>query len=136
MAYILGVKTSGDHLHFTVTGENTAENVSGYFSEVLQICHQRRCSRVLIEENLQGPSLNTYTIFNIITEAIQHNPPEPRLFAYVDTNPMHNMDAMHFAETVAVKRGVLVKLFSNVPEAERWLADQKKGSSGARRPRA
>lgn len=136
MAYILSVKPSGDQLHFTVTGENTAENVSGYFSEVLQICHQRRCSRVLIEENLQGPSLNTYTIFNIITEALQHNPRESRLFAYVDINPMHNMDAMHFAETVAVNRGVLVKLFSNVPEAERWLANQKQSGSGSRRQRA
>jgi len=136
VAYILNVKPVGDHLHFTVTGENTAENVSGYFSEVLQICQQRRCSRVLIETNLQGPSLNAYTIFSIISEAIQHSPPGSRLFAYVDTNPIHDMKAVHFAETVAVNRGITIKSFLNVPEAERWLADQQGGGSGARRRRA
>lgn len=135
MAYTLSVKTKGDHLHFTVTGENTAENVSGYFSEVLRICQQRHSSRVLIEENLQGPSLGTYAIFNIISLAVQQHPPGSRLFAYVDINPMHDMGAMHFAETVAVNRGIAVKLFSRVPEAEQWLADQKKGRSGLRRPR-
>lgn len=135
MAYILDSKRSGDHLHFTVTGENTAENVSGYFSEVLRICLERRCSRVLIETNLEGPSLNTYAIFNIISEAIRHSPPGSRIFAYVDANPIHDMKAMHFAETVAVNRGFMIKSFSNVQEAERWLADQKMGLSDVQRPR-
>ena len=126
MAYILGVKPRGDYLHFTVTGENTAETVSGYFSEVLQICQERRCSRVLIETNLQGPSLSPYAIFNTISQAIQHSPSGSRVFAYVDVNPMHDRKAVHFAETVAVNRGFRIKSFSSVAEAEKWLADLKK----------
>lgn len=41
--------------------------------------------------------------------------------AYVDVNEDHNSALMKFAETVAVNRGINIRLFENVHDAERWL---------------
>jgi hypothetical protein len=41
--------------------------------------------------------------------------------AYVDINPEHNANDMEFAEDVAVNRGVFVRVFSTIHEAEQWL---------------
>ena len=41
--------------------------------------------------------------------------------AYVDTNPDLPRDMAEFAELVALNRGVNVRLFSTLSEAEQWL---------------
>jgi len=41
--------------------------------------------------------------------------------AYVDPNPEHSAETMHLAEAVAATRGILVRTFRNVAEAESWL---------------
>jgi hypothetical protein len=43
-----------------------------------------------------------------------------RALAYVDVKAEGSL--MEFAETVAVNRGLPVQVFSNVAEADRWLA--------------
>lgn len=124
MSYDLKVKRKEGYLHITVTGENTRDNVAGYLSEVPKQCLDHHCPYVLIEENLRGPSLNIPTIFNIAAEGSRHVRPEVRAIAYVDVNAEHDLDKMQFAEDVAVNRGVFVKLFSSVPDAEKWLIEQ------------
>jgi hypothetical protein len=44
--------------------------------------------------------------------------------AFVDVNPNHDQGLMKFAETVAVNRGVQVRVFRNVPAAEQWLTSE------------
>jgi len=39
----------------------------------------------------------------------------------VDTNPEHDFLDMQFAETVAVTRGINIRMFESPPEAEAWL---------------
>ena len=121
MSYVLSVENKGAYLHITVTGANTPENVANYLSEVRNKCEEHQCSNVLIEENLRGPSLNTVTIYNIVTEAGDRVWPVVRRIAYVDVNQEHNREAMRFAETVAVNRAVNVRLFSSVLDAQKWL---------------
>jgi hypothetical protein len=69
MPYVLSVENKEAYLHITVTGDNTPENVANYLSEVRNKCVEHQCSKVLIEENLRGPSLGTGIIYNIVTEA-------------------------------------------------------------------
>jgi hypothetical protein len=45
-----------------------------------------------------------------------------RQVAYVDTNLEHDSSLLEFIETVAVNRGVHVRVFATVREAEAWLA--------------
>ena len=41
--------------------------------------------------------------------------------AYVDVNPEHPTAHMQFAETVAVNRGMNIRMFATVAEAEEWV---------------
>jgi hypothetical protein len=44
--------------------------------------------------------------------------------AFVDTNPEHDAARMRFAETVAVNRGVRLRVFPTVGEAEKWIQEE------------
>ena len=85
-------------------------------------CLEQNCFNVLVEENLQGPGLRTFDIFEVVKEASKNVHPQVFRIAYVDVNPEHNQVDLRFAENVAVNRGVNVRLFSTVAEAESWLS--------------
>ncbi len=121
MSYVLRLENKGAYLHITVTGDNTPENVANYLSEVRDKCVEHQCSTVLIEENLRGPSLAPSIVFSIITEAATRVWPIVKRIAYIDTNPAHQTETLQFAETVAVNRGVNIRFFSRIAEAEQWL---------------
>lgn len=127
MSHALTVSRKEGYLHVIVTGDNTAEDVQQYLLGVRDACEKQACPYVLIEENLQGPSLATLELFQVIAGAAQPSP-AVRCIAYIDANPQHDAERMKFAETVASNRGMLVKMFSSVPEAEKWLAQYASAS--------
>jgi hypothetical protein len=86
MSYKLTVTQKPAYLHAIVTGPNTRENVAGYIGEVLRECVHRGCSRLLIEERLKGPRLNTLDVFRISTEGSDRAGGSFRAVAYVDVN--------------------------------------------------
>lgn len=124
MSHVLTLEPKGSYLVVTVTGDNTPEDVAEYLSEVREACLKHRFARVLIVENLRGPSLGTFSIHDIVTRASQDVWPEIHRIAYVDVNQEHSVGAMRFAETVAVNRGVNARVFPNVSDAAKWLEDQ------------
>ena len=83
---------------------------------------QRNCSAVLLEMNLSGPSLNVLSIFNIISERAPYAFGLKRI-AYVERGSGRAPEQARFAETVARNRGVNVRLFWSVGEAEDWLRE-------------
>ena len=125
MSYTLNTESRGAYLYITVTGENSLETVRDYLSEVHEICLRYQCPDVLIVENLSGPSLNTLVIYDLVSRKSAQAAHVIGRMAYVDINPEHNFKAMEFAEDVAVNRGVMVRVFSNIPEAEQWLLSQQ-----------
>ena len=124
MAYQLSVEQKAGYLRIRVSGENSPETVRGYLEDIFKTCLQRNCSIVLIEEDLRGPGLGILDIHQIVSEGSKRTWPTVRRIAYVDTNKEHSQSNMHFAETVAVNLGVIVKLFPTVSEAEAWLSDE------------
>jgi hypothetical protein len=60
--------------------------------------------------------------FEIVSEGSASARSVVQQIAYVDTNPEHDSSLLDFVETVAVNRGVHVRVFATVPEAEAWLA--------------
>lgn len=120
MSHALKVIRKDNYLHVTVTGDNTPDDVLGYLGEVRNACIEHSCPSVLIEENLRGPSMETLELFLIVAKAAQPSPSVRRI-AYVDVNPEHDLDRMKFAETVAVNRGMQVRVFASIPDAEQWL---------------
>ena len=121
MTYKLTINKKPTYLHAIVDGQNSRENVVRYLQEVLRECIVHKCSRVLIEERLEGSRLETLDVFKIATEASEETIGKLEAIAYVDINAKG--DLMHFAETVAVNRALPVRVFSTVAAAEKWLLD-------------
>jgi hypothetical protein len=113
------IQKSG-YLHAVVTGLNTRENVEAYLANVLRECHELRCSRVLIEERLEGPRLGPVDVFDIAAGGSNRIGGVLQTIAYVDVHGA--TDTMKFAETVAINRGAPVRIFATVADAEKWLA--------------
>jgi hypothetical protein len=122
MTYKLTIDQKPTYLHVVVTGRNSKENVARYLEAIGHECTARGCSRVLIEERLEGPRLGTRDVFEIALEGSGRAPRTLRAIAYVDVNA--EGDLMLFAETVAVSRALPVTVFSTVAEAEKWLQDE------------
>ena len=119
MTYQVTFHQKPTYLHAVVTGQNSRETVRRYLAEVRRECTLRGCFRVLIEERLEGPRLGTVDVFEIAMEGSKSAREEMRAIAYVDVNAAS--DLMHFAETVAVNRGLPVAVFATVEDAENWL---------------
>jgi hypothetical protein len=105
------------YLHAIVTGLNNKENVKRYLADVLRESKNRGCGQLLIEERLEGPRFRTINVFRIAPEGSRRAQGYFKAIAYVDVNAQG--DLMSFAETVAVSRGLPVKVLSSVPDAEK-----------------
>ena len=124
MSYTLNVEQRSNYLYITVTGDNTVDSVQGYLAEVRDLCLQYKCPNVLLVENLAGPGLDTFHIYDLVSRNSPQTVPLIGRIAFVDINPAHNPKNMEFAEDVAVNRGVTVKVFSTLKEAEEWLGQE------------
>ena len=121
MSYSLTIMQKPGYLHAIVTGPNTLENVMAYLHAIESEGISRGCPRVLIEERLDGPRLGTLDVFDLASQGSAT--PFFEAIAYVDVNAQG--DLMKFAENIAVNRGMPVKVFGSVADAERWLLGRR-----------
>jgi len=123
MTYKVVFTRRATYIHVVVTGENTRDNVMNYLKEIKQECQSSGIYRILIEEHLEGPRLETLDVFRIAQNGSIENQWIIREIAYVDMNA--SGDLMQFAETAAVNRGLSIRVFNNIVEAEKWLQQSK-----------
>lgn len=119
MSYALTVSKKHNYLHAKVQGQNSEENVKRYLEEVVQECKDAKCRRLLIEEQLEGPRLGAFSVFEIASEGSFKTIGLFSAIAYVDTRA--EGESMLFTETAAVNRGLPIRVFQTVTEAEEWL---------------
>ena len=119
MGFTVAITQKPTYLHAVVTGENSAENVRSYLTQIQRECKTRNCLRVLIEERLEGPRLGIVDVYRIVSEQTVRALGQIEVIAYVDVNAAG--DLMKFAEDVAVNRFLRVAVFSSVPDAELWM---------------
>jgi hypothetical protein len=119
--YRLAVEDRGDYLRVRVSGKNTPEVIRAYLRDVNVRCASMQRFGVLIEEHLEGPALSTMEIYQIASDVQGASRPVARRIAFVDLNPEHPRRNMKFAEDVAVNRGVNMRVFDLVEDADRWL---------------
>ena len=124
MTYELTISKTADYLHAIVTGQNSLENIKRYLQQIFHECKAADCSRLLIEERLEGPRLNTMDVFEIASKESGRAFGVFKAIAHVDINA--EGDLMEFAETVAVNRALPVRTFATLAEAEKWLMDQER----------
>jgi hypothetical protein len=127
MSYKLTLDPKPAYLHAIVTGVNSKVVVTRYLEDIRRECAARGCFRVLIEEHLEGPRLQTMDVFQIAADGSRSALGVFHAMAYVDVNADGGL--MKFAETVAVNRGIPVRLFSSVADAEKWLLDRESGGT-------
>jgi hypothetical protein len=127
MSYKLKIVQKPAYLHAVVTGLNNKENVMRYLEEILRECKKQGYFQVLIEERLEGPRFKTMNVFNVASEGSISAHGYFKAIAYVDMNA--EGDLMKFAETVAVNRGMPVRVFTSVADAEKWLLEEDRGGS-------
>ena len=111
----------GAYVCAAVTGDNTPDDVMEYLDEVRESCLGYGCPRVLIEEDLKGPSLGTMAIYDIVTRGSRRAAPAVSKIAFLDLNAENAQENMKFAETLAVNRWLDVRFFTDRREAEQWL---------------
>jgi len=127
VSYQLTIDQKPVYLHIIVTGDNSRETVMQYMEEVMRECTNRNCGNVLVEERLEGPRLGTFDVFSMVSEGAKRFIGTFHAMAYVDVNGDSSL--MQFAENVAVNRGIPIQIFSNVPDAEKWLLHQTRHRS-------
>ena len=88
------------------------------FSAIAQECKDRGFKRILIEEDL-GTNLEFVDMYNFASQVPEMGFRGIKV-AVSDRHIDHLEDNL-FGETVAVNRGTLVRVFSDVNEAEKWL---------------
>ena len=120
MTYHLTVERKPTYLHVIGTGSFTEENARRFLVEAHRASVELNCGSLLLDVRFTGPSMNLGSVYSIISERSPDGSMLDRI-AYVDANPAHVAEVAEFAALVAMNRGVNVRLFSSVSEAERWL---------------
>jgi hypothetical protein len=117
--YRLTFEQRPTYLHAFVEGEDDSYEISRqYWQEIADECKARKFKKVLIVEDIVESGT--------IAEAYQLCSEFPQMgylkikVAFVDRHAEQN-EENQFGELVAVNRGVNVKLFTDIDEAEKWL---------------
>lgn len=122
MSCKLTVTKNPTYLHIIVTGLLNEKNVLQYIEEIHRECTAHNCFRILLEERLNGPRLDVTKVFKLISEESSKSMGVFIAIAYVDINAVG--DSMTFIENASVNRGLPMKVFSTVTDAEKWLLNK------------
>jgi hypothetical protein len=123
MPYEFSIEERPTYVHAKVVADRSAANALRFLEDAYAACVKSGRSSLLLEMHLAGGSLTTTSVYNVISQRVPDGRQLGKI-AYVDTSP--DQPAMaHFAETVAINRGVNVRLFPNVAAAEEWLLSEK-----------
>ena len=122
MTYQLTIEQRAGYVYAKATGERTPENAIRFMREAYQACVNGGVSRLLLEMSFSGASLSTTHIFDVIADRAPDGLKLQKI-AYVDGSS--DVAQSYFAETVAMNRGVNVRLFPDVTAAANWLSEGK-----------
>ncbi|MCJ7774346.1 MAG: hypothetical protein MUP22_14580 [Desulfobacterales bacterium] len=89
-----------------------------YWRQILKECNKRGYRKVLVEQQFDKP-LSTMGAFTLVEELLEMIVIKTRI-AFVDRDATQN-DINMFTETVAVNRGIFVRVFTNINDAVNWL---------------
>lgn len=117
--YTINFEMRDEYLYAYVEGKEDSLEISiSYWSKVLEKCREHNYNKVLIEENLteNASSSEIYELAKEVAGMGFGN----TLIAFVDRQLEHQ-ELNKFGELVATNRGLRVKVFNSVREAEKWL---------------
>lgn len=120
--YDLSFEYRPQYLHVSVRGENDSYEISKqYWQEIAAECKKTDCKKVLIEEDI-AENLTMSDTYRLASEIPQFGFFGIRI-AFVDLRD-EQKQLNQFGETVASNRGLLVRVFNNADDAEKWLSSE------------
>jgi hypothetical protein len=117
--YQVTIEKRATYLHARVAGQRTPENMMAFLQQVHAACLQSKRWDVLLEIQLSGPSLDMLSIFRVVSARAEDGAKLGKI-AYVESS-MSDKAKAAFAEGIATKRRVNVRLFDDLASAARWL---------------
>jgi len=121
VAYQLTLEERPTYLYARAEGNLTPENALKFLEEAYAACLRTGQPDVLLDMQLHGPNLATTSVYEVISQRAADGGKLGRI-AYVPFGK-DDRSMAYFAETVAVNRGVNVRLFDSLTAAERWLSE-------------
>ncbi len=119
MAIHYMIECYGNTLRVKATGkDDNLEKVENYGIAVLEAAISCGCAKVLCDETELEYSLDTFDSFESAKFIAEHAPKISK--TAIVCKPSNSLDA-DFWETVAVNRGLQVKMCKTLDEAEEWL---------------
>jgi hypothetical protein len=126
MGMTLRIRAESNLIRATVKGEFSLEEAERNFLEIMESVAQQKAEKVLLDaRELRGSprtihrfylgKLAAREVVRYLRKGKSRNPQ----FAYVGEPPL--VDPRRLGETVAVNRGVFVKVFDNCEDALKWL---------------
>lgn len=119
--YHIELRTVGEYLHASVSGENSIANVNRYLSDIRAAVEESGVKRVLIEDHLTGEGLDTFDVFDIIRNYGRYARDHKLRIAYIDRDREHHRTTVSFGENLANILGVTIHVFAEHDEAVTWL---------------
>jgi len=127
-------------LHVEVTGMYSLEEAQRTFLEILDAVRKQGAERVLLDgRDIEGEPATierfyygefaAQSVSDLIENGWDVKPPQ---FAYILREPV--LDPLRLGETVAVNRGMNIKVFENHYEAIEWLSSDAATHSVPRQP--
>jgi SpoIIAA-like len=124
VSMFLSTTVESELLRVVTTGTFSSQAARKNFLEILDAVAQHQSEKVLFDgRKIMGEPdmMNRFYYGEFVAEALRkfrmsHNDPQ---FAYVLEPPV--LHPLRVGETVAVNRGMNVKVFDNIADALRWL---------------
>jgi hypothetical protein len=123
MSYHLTIEEHPAYLHAKAVGERTPANALRFLEEAYAACVKCGRAAALLEMQFSGPSLDTASILQVISQRAPDGM-KLRRIAYVQT-VIDDPAMPYFAERAALNRGVNVRLFQSVAAAAQWLSEAR-----------
>jgi len=131
----LGIQTEADvrggYLYLSCTGAFSSDSLLRVFKKGFAIAEKKELMAVLVDaRGLEGPSpsiLQRFALGKLLAE-IQHRQSPCIRMVVVGDEPFVSHDK--FGETVAVNRGAVGKVFTDIDEAVTWveqLIEERRG---------
>lgn len=122
----LAIRAEAGRLIVAASGTFSLPEAKRTFLEILDAAWSHQSKAILFDGRQLGGSPSAMERFyyasfaaESLIDAARRQGVNPPRFAYVMNEPV--LDRDRFGETVAVNRGMLVKAFDNIEEAEAWL---------------
>lgn len=115
--YTIQLEDRGEYLYALVGGERLTSDIAKlYWDEIAEECFSREKSKIMIEKNFrQSVSAPEMLEMGVYLGSILAN----KKIAFLDRFKHESINEL--GKKIARNRGVIMRIFDNVSEAEDWL---------------